>query len=189
MSGIAGRLRCPPAMQGKRVRLHFGGGGLPGLGLGQRAGRRARTSAATWRSPSTSPGCCAPDQTKWWCARFDRDRQRPPAHRQANAYRERGLRLHPHHRHLAAGVAGGRRLVVRGEASPSCPIPTTPGCSSRRRSTARTPDLTLTAEAFADGKSVGRDCRTGCAGATTGWCSTFERKTALGTRARRSSTT
>ena len=47
--------------------------------------------------------------------RVRRSAQRPAGRRQAGVQQERRLRVHPHHGHLAAGLAGSGRLVVRGE--------------------------------------------------------------------------
>ena len=106
--------RSSGGMKGKRVRLHFGARGLPGVGLGQRPTgglARRRQRGVHLRHHAVA----ARRRQRTGGSRVRRHRQRQPAHRQADAHRQRRLRLHPHHRHLAAGVAGSGRLVLCGE--------------------------------------------------------------------------
>ena len=120
--------RCRAAMKGKRVRLHFGGGGLPGLGLCQRPARRHARRRQRRASVSRSPPAQGRRATNWWSSVFDDHAVgMQPSGKQAQR-QERGLcstRAPP-----ASGSRSGWRRSARplSRTSRSCPIPTTRAC-------------------------------------------------------------
>ena len=104
----------PEAMQGKRILLHFGGvdyktwvyvnGKLAGTHTGENAAFSFEITQLLKEGPN-----------ELVVRVFDDLRSGLQVGGKQALQQERRLRLHPDHGHLAAGLAGSGRLVVRGE--------------------------------------------------------------------------